>query len=256
MLYPISAVYNNPDNGYWELRDEDRNKIEGNKTAVPVQWNVREMEGVTVDHTGTADFDEPGTYHIQAVYQDCESNWATVTATEGRKLDKITFEEPEDGATTVEVTGETDKILQDNNHIREENHSIKVELDTYLEYFDQYGNTWDGQIPEVTFALADKTDGATLDGNVLTLTKAGTYQIQAAADGYEINTLTLQIDEWGEEQDKQQAQAAQDAQNQAAQSDQSQADQSAPDTNGDAGDSSAEAAPDASGSAATSASAA
>ena len=176
---------------------------DGKKTYVPVQWNVKEMEGVTLDETGTADFDEPGIYHFQAVYQDYQSDWAEVTATEGRKLDKITFEEPEDDATEVEVTGEDDRVLQDNNHIKEKGHSIVVDLDTYLEFFDQYGQAWDGQKPKVTFSLPEGTEGAKLKGNTLTLTQAGTYQIQAAADGYEINPLTIRIDEWGEDQENQ-----------------------------------------------------
>lgn len=151
----------------------------GEQHAVPVTWEAKETEGMRLEEDGTADFYEPGTYHVRASYKNYKSNWSKITAKEARKLDKIKFKDK--GKSEIKVT-------------LKEGRKARLHLDRFIGFYDQHGDEWTGHVPEISFAVSDGDDDGTateINGNLLDIRAPGEYEISAKADGFDIDPLVI-----------------------------------------------------------------
>ena len=151
---------------------------------VPYYWECRELNGITTNEAGDTSFARAGTYHIRAYVYDNDkarvfSPWKEIRALNQPALNQITFE-----------TGE---LAEDETTLTRTEPAQIYDLDSYVEYLDQYGNEWTGDKPKVSFSLTRETDGAEIDDNYLTVTEPGSYTVRARADGYEIDPVTFRV---------------------------------------------------------------
>ncbi len=178
---------------------------------VEFTWEVQEQEGVKLLDSGTADFHEPGLYHFKASAAGYESAWAEVEAVEARRLTTIRFEIPENSSPEAEeelvapdsldvgdpdIEDETEDMLIDDTEGQEysdtlnvtvgQDHQVRAYPLSYLHCYDQYGEEWTYQLPDIQLALPENSAGAYLNGDELYITQPGSYAVAAFAEGFEI----------------------------------------------------------------------
>ena len=184
-------------------------------------WDVQEHEGVKLLESGTADFHEPGLYHFKAFSAGFESDWVEVEAVEARRLTTIRFEIPQN--TFEEAEGsvpetenpdmldagtsdaeETDGLLLNDPADQGYSDTMKISIGqdhqvlvfpmSYLHYYDQYGEEWNYQTPDIQLALPENSAGAYLNGENLCITQPGSFTVAAFADGFDIAPMFIVAD--------------------------------------------------------------
>ncbi len=150
---------------------------------VPVFWESKGTEGITVDISGEATFSKKGVYKVrpysynmnrEKVVQLDESEkpvWLEITAQDKAALTSIVMNKPE--------------LDEDDTTLSEGTTALGFDLGSYTHFFDQYGDKWTGTeanpLPEVRYGVSPR-DGAYIDGeNILTVTEPGTYTVSAKA---------------------------------------------------------------------------
>lgn len=143
-------------------------------------WEAKELEGISILKDGSVTFDKAGIYHIRAISESgIYSDWHEIEALPERALDSITFNRPE--------------FTEDEITLTEENPELGFDLKSYIRVFDQYKEPWTGEVPEISFALAEESEDASITGNTLTIREAGSYTVEASAEGFEINSITIDV---------------------------------------------------------------
>lgn len=136
---------------------------------------------VTITEDGEFSATKEGEYKVRPYYEKGGSKitydgWLTVTVKAAPAVTYMTADNPE----AVKITGT--------------NPSAGFALASYVKFFDQYDNAWEGETPALTFALPAGTEGAEIDENgMLTVTKGGTYAVTASAEGLEDITFNLTV---------------------------------------------------------------
>lgn len=151
----------------------------GNKVSREISWEAKESKGIQLTPDGNVTFDKAGEYQVRIMSEGIYSDWLSIYAKNPAKLSKITFTAPD--FKSAEVTLTADRT------------SLSYDLESYLEYFDQYGEVWTGDKPAVSFELDTLHDGGEISGKTLTVTKEGDYKVYAKADGFVISPITISV---------------------------------------------------------------
>lgn len=164
---------------------------DGKRHAVPVTWEVKEQRGMHMDKDGTADFYEPGTYHVRAKYESYKSNWSEITATEPRMLKKVMLIDKSDSDSKDADKGKPEiKVVLKKDKIQ------KIYLDRYLGFYDQYGDEWVKNVPDISFTVSKEGEGSSdseINGNSLHVTAPGKYIVKAKAEGFVIDPMIVNV---------------------------------------------------------------
>ena len=147
----------------------------GLEISRPVVWQAKELssKGIKVEDNKIS-FTKEGTFHVRAKTGTVYSDWYEVTALPAREL------------TTIQIP-ETATL----------DYKIETKLDLAgltISYKDQYGDTWTGAVPTLTWTCDD--EGAAIDDNgVLTVPSTGVYTVTALAEEEDItsNPLTITV---------------------------------------------------------------
>lgn len=177
-----SGVVNDPEENITKHLEATVEDTEGKEVSRPVSWDAKELKGIKITDAGMVSFTEPGTYHVRAAVNDSvKSGWYKITAKEARALDKIEFKAPQ--------------FKDDQITLTKNDRSKSFDLSSYLSYFDQYGDKWNGSKPNVDFTVDGPENGAAVNGNIMTVTKEGTYTVHASAAGYSIPDITVTVND-------------------------------------------------------------
>lgn len=174
----------------------------GAKKNIQVLWEDNGEDGINLEESGIATFTKPGIYKVKAYAFDNEgkkvaSDWIEIQVVEKAKLSRIDFNKPAD--------------LDDEDLTITKNHRSRgFDLDSCIDMYDQYGEKWTGEKPNMKYSVTD-SDGeesseAIIDtGNVLKVTSPGTYKVKAIAVdengedlGFSINSFKVKVteEEW------------------------------------------------------------
>ncbi len=186
----------------------------GKIRGVPVYWESKGTPGITVSENGQATFTKRGTYKVRPYSYNIEDKkiiprdkngdpvWLEVTAQDKVKLSKIEFNKPDMDESETELTeGKT---------------TIGFDLSSYIKFYDQYGDIWEGDVKETTDEGTGETitervlpeirysvlpyDSAVIDNeDILTISRPGTYIVRAMAydekgDPLDITIKPIRID--------------------------------------------------------------
>lgn len=155
-------------------------------TNAPIEWQSRldADDGIVLEGNKLS-FTKPGEYQIRAAYHGKNSDWITVKALPARELDKITISD-----VTEPKTLET-FIFGD------ENAPSVINLSQLnVKSVDQYDANWNMENEEWVVKVDGKAiDAKDLDGNNLSIKKAGTYTIQLKCGNVLSNELSLEVRE-------------------------------------------------------------
>ncbi|HAR92388.1 MAG TPA: hypothetical protein DCR28_04795 [Eubacterium sp.] len=174
----------------------------GKTKNIQLLWEDSGDDGIELEESGIAKFTKPGFYRVRAFCVNNEgtklaSDWVEIETVEKAKLSKIDFTKPSD-------------LDEDDLNITKKSQAKAFDLNSYISMYDQYGEKWTGEKPNIVFTVTDNDGKETLDAtidhnNILTITEAGTYKVSAKAldsDGGElgitINPIKLKIseDDW------------------------------------------------------------
>ena len=157
----------------------------GKARKVAMFWEAKSLSGsgIEVSENGDTEVTKKGTYKVRPycydsndvkIYPKDKDNdpiWLEVIVQDRAELSEIKIEKPDFDEDEVTLTKK--KPAQ------------SYDLESFLKYYDQYGEKWEGTeerpLPKVAFTV-DDTDGAEIDmANILTVTRPGTYTISARA---------------------------------------------------------------------------
>lgn len=136
---------------------------------------------LTVSNAGTYDvtcktnFDYAGLNHIV-------EKTVHLTFTQENWLDSIEMEEPPIGKKDLMLVEKDDQIKIDG-------------LKDLIKYYDQEGVEWEGKKPRVAFEITPNTENARIKNGTFFADAPGTYTIQAKAQGFDINPVTVVVTE-------------------------------------------------------------
>lgn len=164
-----------------------------------VLWEEKNNEGITVEKSGLTSFSDPGTYKVRAYCVDSNgqkvaSDWVEIQALDEAKLSKIEFNKPDD-------------LDEDDLTITKKNQTKGFDLNSYVKMYDQYGDLFKGDKPDMKFEVTDNSgnlvEGASIDHqNILNVTEEGTYKVTAKAvnadgedQGFSISPIKLKLTE-------------------------------------------------------------
>ena len=150
----------------------------GDRVEKDISWEAKEKNGISITSDGEVTFTKAGSYQVRAIADGVYSDWVTIQAKELPVLSKITFQAPDFRKAEVTLTST--------------NSTLSYDLPSYLKYYDQYGNSWTGDLPDVTFSM-DYNAGGSISGKTLKVTKEGTYKVYASASGYSISPITITV---------------------------------------------------------------
>lgn len=159
---------------------------DGGLMSIPIYWEDNGVRPAEVHESGEAKFSTPGTYKVRAYSlnngQKITSNWIDIEAKAKPALKKIDFSVP--------------SLDEDLLTLTKKYNTRSYDLNSYLKFYDQYGETWEGTredpLPTIRFSLDDE-DGAVIENGVLTVSKAGTYTVTAKAYDGNGNLLSYAI---------------------------------------------------------------
>lgn len=165
----------------------------GSRISVPIYWEDNNVTPeVNVEENGETTFSTPGTYKVHAYTLSNEdkiiSNTITIEAKAKPTLKTIDFSAP--------------SLDEDLLTLTKKHNTRSYDLNSYLKFYDQYGETWEGTkedpLPTIKFDVDDE-DGATIDNGILTVSKAeaspkySTYTVTATAYDKNGNKLSYDI---------------------------------------------------------------
>ena len=164
----------------WEGTDEDPLPV--------VKYSVSGPNGADIDRENILTITRPGTYKVTAKAYDQDGNDTginiapiTIEVSEQEYLASITMDEP--------AMSRNELTLKDQDCIVVEN------LKGLLTYLDQNEEEWTGKKPNVTFSIAGEPSDAQIKGGNFYAYAPGTYTIVPSAEGYNINTISITIEE-------------------------------------------------------------
>ena len=169
----------------------------GEVTDDVIKWEATCDEGADGCFVLTDDnmisFSCDNTIKVRAVVNpesiaECTTDWVEVTPREEREVVS---------ATVSEVAGNKITLLIKHLKTHTELQNAKFDIPSYVTFYDQYGDVWQGEAPEVEL-LIDNGDGAYVDSNqVLTLSKKGEFNVTVKSAGLAepiIGTLKFVVD--------------------------------------------------------------
>ena len=182
----VEGTYKTPVNDYINLGQvlkADAVDKTGKVRSVSMYWEAKKDSGISVEENGDTSFTSKGEYMVRPYCYNMDGTrifpkdendkfvWLKVTAQDKADLTRIVIDKPPFDDDAVTLT--------------KKEPAQSYALDSFLKYYDQYGEKWEGTeekpLPKVVFKV-DDTDGAEIDSeNMLTITKKGTYKISARA---------------------------------------------------------------------------
>ncbi|MCR5429907.1 MAG: hypothetical protein K6E58_01560, partial [Eubacterium sp.] len=177
---------------YISMFDQYGEKWTGAKPTI--EYTVTDNDGkavetASVDHNNILTVTDQGTYKIKAkaVNEDGEDLGYSIDTVklkifEDEWLNSIEFEEP--------------SLSKNALQLKSKNDVIEVgDLRNQIRYINQYGEEWEGKKPNISFSLVDDTTDAEIKGDSFFAYKPGVYKIQANASGYNIEPITIRVEE-------------------------------------------------------------
>jgi len=168
----------------------------GKIRGVSVLWESKGTSGINVERSGETTFTKKGTYKVRPFCYNMEGKkivpvdssqnpvWLEIIAQDKATLGSIVINKPE--LSEAELT------------LSEDNTPLGFDLGSYTNFFDQYGDKWEGTdnepLPEVRYSVTGP-NGSFIDGeNILTITRPGTYTVNAKAYDQKGNPIVMTID--------------------------------------------------------------
>ncbi len=156
-----------------------------------IEFSVDDEEGAYVDESGLLTVYKPGTYTISArayeedgdgtkEYLGYKINEIKIKLTREDWLESIGLEYPSMKPSDMMLQGDNDAVV------------IK-DLASQLRFYDQDGNPWDGKEPTVLFDVNAERNQAQIRNGDLYIYEPGNYTLYAMADGFDINTVDIQV---------------------------------------------------------------
>ena len=149
--------------------------------SCPVVWEAENYgEGINVED-GKVSFTEDGTYKIRAILNpesagEFTTDWIQVTPRQERKVTSAEF-----AAEDIESIKLAFKYFKNSTHSSQ----LRVDIPSFITCYDQYGDKWAGELPEIEITV-DKEDGSYInDSNLLTISKSGNYAVTVKAPALE-----------------------------------------------------------------------
>ncbi len=177
---------------YISMYDQYGEKWTGSKPTI--EFSVtdndgRETEDAFIDQNNILTITAGGAYRVKAkaVNEDGEDLGFEISPiklkiTEEEWLESILFKDP--------ALSKKDLMLEDKDDV------VRVDnLRNQLRYLNQYGTEWTGQKPDSSFSLAVETDDAEIKDDSFFAYKPGIYKINANVNGYDIEPITIQVEE-------------------------------------------------------------
>ena len=158
-----------------------------------IEYSIDTDEGAYIDENGLLSVYSPGTYIISAKayetddegnknYLNYEIKPVKIKFTREDWLDYIELEEP-----SVKLS---ELVLQDGK-----DEVVIKDLASQLRYYDQDGQAWEGKKPAVFFDVNAESRCAEIRSGDLYIREPGNYTLSALADGFDINTVNIQVTE-------------------------------------------------------------
>ena len=177
---------------YGSYYDNDRDKWVSRELP-SIEYSIDTDEGAYIDEKGLLSVYSPGTYIISAKayetddkgnknYLNYEIKPVKIKFTREDWLDYIELEEP-----SVKLS---ELVLQDGK-----DEVVIKDLASQLRYYDQDGQPWEGKKPAVFFDVNAESRCAEIRSGDLYIREPGNYTLSALADGFDINTVNIQVTE-------------------------------------------------------------
>ena len=188
------AVFENPliNDASVELKDEESFKgtvgdelvdvsqlldvVDENGSTIdncPVIWEAEDnVDGINIEN-GKVSFTKEGTYKIRAILNpesegEITTDWIEVTPRQERKL-----ADAELTANDIADIKLAFKYMKNSINSSQ----IKVNILSYVTCYDQYGDLWKGELPEIDVKVDKETGAYVSEEKILTITKEGVYNI-------------------------------------------------------------------------------
>ncbi len=165
------------------------------KTDYAIRWEAECNDHNNTCFTLTDDnmitFNDTDTIKVRAIVNpdsinETYTDWVEITPREEREiisasLDKI----PSDDITLYFKYFKTHTKLQ----------NVKYDISSFITFYDQYSDEWHGETPDIEVSV-DNQNGANIDGNVLTLSDKGVFNVCITSVGLAqpvIGTVTFNV---------------------------------------------------------------
>ncbi|MBP3896344.1 MAG: hypothetical protein J6D57_00715, partial [Mogibacterium sp.] len=176
---------------YTKFYDQYGDKVEGTEEdPLPtIRYSVSPGENTQIDGENILTVTREGTYTVSAKAYDKDGNDMDITINpikitvkEDNWLDSITFDQPAMSKSMLTLSSSKDYVVVEN-------------LKSLLTYTDQNEDEWTGKKPNVTFSVDDVGDDAEIKGGNFYAYAPGTYIIEAHAQGFRIDPISVVVTE-------------------------------------------------------------
>jgi hypothetical protein len=167
-----------------------------NKVNYPVRWEVtcsdHNDECFTLTDDNMVSFNDTATIKVRAIVNpesvsETHTEWIEVTPREEREVISASIDEIKGDDITL-----TFKYLKTHTKLQ----NVKYDIASYITFYDQYGDEWLGETPDID-VIVDNQKGADIDDGVLTLSDKGVFNVCIKSPGLAqpvIGNLSFNVD--------------------------------------------------------------
>ena len=167
-----------------------------NKVNYPIRWEAtcsdHNDECFTLTDDNMVTFNDTDTIKVRAIVNpesvsETHTDWIEVTPREEREVIRASINEIKGDDITLIF-----KYLKTHTKLQ----NVKYDIASYITFYDQYGDEWLGETPDID-VIVDNQKGADIDDGVLTLSDKGVFNVCIKSPGLAqpvIGNLSFNVD--------------------------------------------------------------